>query len=838
MMVKTSLFLVLFSAMVCAGQSVPSTPGSLGQTTRSTSDAEDPDASYLTPSAQVSQPVSSVRPRSSRRTESPMREQPADSRTSPDQRLRPLPPVMARTEFQRFAEDVAGHPLRVFGRQLFDEVPSTFAPVDDIPVPANYALGPGDEILIRLWGKVDLDTRVTVDRNGQISLPRIGTVNVAGLRYEQLEGYLRSAVGNLYKDFELNVTLGQLRSIQIFVLGNARQPGAYTVSSLSTLVDALFASGGPSATGTMRHIQLRRRNGVLTEMDLYDLLQRGDKSRDAPLLPGDVIYIPPVGAQVALLDEVKEPGIYELNGEATIADALGVAGGLTSLSAVDRVLLERVDEHHARRAEEFPLDAKGRQRKLEDGDLLHLFPISPKFANAVTLRGNVARPGRYVWHVGMRVSDLVPTREFLLTRDYWNRQNHLVESAGGAPFGRPGAKETLRDFRPAEERDAEDGTQSAYGKNPDQTRAVRTQEDGATQPMEEDRSKTEEMNRRAGLTQDDTNPLPGAARARTLASVAENNAEINWEYAVIERLDAHDLSTHLVPFNLGRALDDPTASDNQLLEVGDVVTIFSRADISLPIEQHATFVRVGGEVKAPGVYRVAPGETLRGVVARAGGPMPHAYLYASQLFRVSTRHAQEAELKVRHDRLQQELVAAYANASSNPANGADQQSRLNLQQAMLARLPAVQPTGRIVLEMKPDAAGVADLPDFPLEDGDSVYIPPRMSTVQVSGSVYNENAFRHEPEKRLMAYVNDAGGASRTADKRRIFVIRADGTVVSRQSHEGPFHGDFDNIRLLPGDAIVVPEKLKVNSRMNDFIQASQIASQTALAAAALSVLK
>ena len=184
-------------------------------------------------------------------------------------------------------------------------------------------------------------------------------MSVAGLRYEQLESYLHTAVANLYKDFELNVTMGQLRSIQIFVLGSARQPGTYTVSSLSTLVNALFASGGPSATGSMRHIQLRRDNRILVDFDIYDLVRRGDKSRDMQLLAGDVIYIPPAGPQVAIIGSVNEPGIYELKGETTIAAALSDAGGLTNLAEVDRVLLEKIENHRRRGVDDFPLDAAG-----------------------------------------------------------------------------------------------------------------------------------------------------------------------------------------------------------------------------------------------------------------------------------------------------------------------------------------------------------------------------------------------------------------------------------------------------------------------------------------------
>ncbi len=424
MTLKLFLF-VLLSGMFCEGQSVFTTPT---ESTRSV-----PGSSNTPSTGAITAPVRAPQQTGER----------TDNDGNPFSPVRaPIPapyrivgPLRTKSDFERFAEDGTGHRLPVYGRRLFDEVPTTFAPVERVPVPADYVLGPGDELLIRAWGKIDLDSRVTVDRNGQVYLPRIGTLNVAGLRYEQLEGYLHASISALFKDFELNVALGQLRSIQIFVLGSARQPGAYTVGSLSTLVNALFASGGPSATGSMRHIQLRRGNRLLAEFDMYDVVQKGDKSHDVPLLPGDVIYIPPIAAQIAISGNVNEPGIYELKGETTVAAALEGAGGLTSLAGAERVLLERIDSHSGRRVEEFPLDASGLARLLQDGDLLRIFPLSPKFENAVTLRGNVAQPGRYVWKEGMRVADLIPSRDFLITRDFWNRQNQPAPRNADHQFG-------------------------------------------------------------------------------------------------------------------------------------------------------------------------------------------------------------------------------------------------------------------------------------------------------------------------------------------------------------------------------------------------------------------
>ncbi|RPI10240.1 MAG: polysaccharide export protein, partial [Acidobacteriales bacterium] len=228
------------------------------------------------------------------------------------------------TEFQRFVEQSTGQILPTFGAHLFQDVPSTFAPVDRIPVTPDYPVGPGDQLVIRGWGQIDLRVSPVVDRTGAIYIPQIGELNVAGLKFSQLQDYLKSSIGRVYRNFDLSVGMGQLRSIQVFVMGHARRPGAYTVSSLSTLVNALFASGGPDPGGSMREIRLRRADTTITAFDLYDLLLNGDKSKDKALLPGDVIYIPPVGPQVALIGSLNTPAIYELKTGATLEDALRV----------------------------------------------------------------------------------------------------------------------------------------------------------------------------------------------------------------------------------------------------------------------------------------------------------------------------------------------------------------------------------------------------------------------------------------------------------------------------------------------------------------------------------
>jgi protein involved in polysaccharide export with SLBB domain len=467
----------------------------------------------------------------------------------------------------------------------------------------------------------------------------------------------------------------------------------------------------------------------------------------------------------------------------------------------------------------------------------------------------------------MRVSDVIPSRDVLITRRHWNQQNSL---AGPSPANQLSPSDFAPSRAPGEQQryPAEDQTYSQeqrYPDDPQYSEDLRYAPDGQQgyppdyqQAYPADASNPNRLSARqadqlAGLNGDGSSPrgvpgrrehwdqqTPRSATPRTdvIGDLALTDAEINWDYAVIERLDALDLTTRLVSFNLARAIDDPASADNQLLKAGDVVTVFSRRDLPLPLDKHSSFIRVGGEVAIPGVYRVEPGETLRNVVERAGGLTAHSYLYASQLTRVSTRQAEEAELRLSISQMQRDVMSKYAAAPSVGTTAVEQQAQLGAQQAVLNQLSAVHPTGRIVLDMNPTAASVADIPAFPLEDGDSYYIPPRLGTVQVAGAVYNENAFRYQPKKQVSAYLADAGGPNRQADKKHAFVIRADGTVVARQSHSGLWRNEFGDLTLLPGDSIVIPTKLKSPSNFAQQLPYyTQLVSSAALTGAAISTI-
>ena len=243
--------------------------------------------------------------------------------------------------FGAYVRTVTGAPVERFGKELFTDVPTTFAPFDSTQVNGDYVIGTGDEIQVRGWGMINVDVTATVDRGGAIYIPRVGAVKVAGVKYRDLQGYLKQAVSKIFNNFELTASIAQTRAVQIYVVGHAVRPGTYTLNSMSTLLNALFTSGGPDSSGSMRNIQLKRGDATVANFDLYDMLVKGDKSQDATLRDGDVIYIPEVGPLVALTGNVKTPAIFELKGPASLADILGWAGGVDSAAEQKKIIVEK-----------------------------------------------------------------------------------------------------------------------------------------------------------------------------------------------------------------------------------------------------------------------------------------------------------------------------------------------------------------------------------------------------------------------------------------------------------------------------------------------------------------
>ena len=705
-------------------------------------------------------------------------------------------------EFQRFIASSTGRLLPIFGASFFE---TAFPPVTGVPVPADYTIGPGDEIFLLVWGQQNFNFSLTVDRNGEVFIPQVGSVSLAGLQYSQIKDHLKTQLERFFKNFDLSVNMGRLRSIQVYVAGNAARTGRYTVSSLSTMVNALVDSGGPLPQGSMRRVQLLRNGWLVTELDLYDLLLKGDKTGDARLLPEDVIYIPVIGPQIAVSGSVKNPAIYEIKNEKTVEEVIEMTGGFSPVANRERATIERIREGVSREVVELSLNDTGMRAPVADGDLIQVLTVVPRFDNTVTLRGNVADPGRFTWRQGMRLRDIIPDKESLVSRDYWKKRNLL-----GNP---PNEKYDLW----SSDTDTEGVATDNLLLTPDYF--IKRDLVAALTPEE----KTEIE-------------LKAAVAAKPGRTLITSSDDINWSYAVIERQNQADLRTNLIPFNLGKlVLED---DENQNLEVysGDIVTIFSQADIQVPQIQQTRIVTLQGEFNAPGIYIVDPGETLGQIIAKAGGFTAQAYLYGSEFSRISTRRDQQLRMDSYLVELEQELDAAARNRLASSIDSTDTtriSAEVETRKQTIDRIRTLRSTGRIVLSLQPEANDILVIADLALEDGDVFKVPARPSVINVIGEVYNPNAFIYVAGRQVKEYLQLAGGFTRNADEKRAYIICADGSVLPKQSVS-----NFDKLKLNPGDSLIIPEQLFKTTFIRELRNWSQVVSQFGLGVAAINVLR
>ncbi len=774
------------------------------------------------------------------------------------------------TEFQILVAGSVGYIVPIYGEDLFTQVPDTFAPVERIPVGPDYTIGPGDEILIRTWGQIGQNLHLTVDRSGSIYIPQVGEVHVAGLPFGQLQDFLKSHYAYVFRNFDLNVNLGQLRSIQVFLTGEAQRPGSYTISSLSTLVNAIFACGGPTIAGSLRHIQLRRGAALVSDFDLYDLLLRGDKSGDVPLQSGDVIYFPPAGPRVAIVGSVELPAIYELRGKETVAQSLALAGGVSSAADNSSLEIERTENQsggtESRVAIDVAMDSAGLALPLIDGDLVRVRERAPSFAKTVTLRGNVAEPGRFAWRSGMRIHDLIPDQEALLTHDYWLRREQLgLPIADFQPLLPPAssipshAEGQTGQFTPRANVTPQDAQALPSGLFPQLMQGIPADTQTAGSPHAQygplaasgDRAPESNAGGVVPASAPGGTPETLGVGPRLITTpqfpiqtqVVRTTPDIDWSYAVVERIDPQTLQPRLIPFNLGAVVLDHDESADLDLEPGDVITVFSDADIRVPRAQQARYVRLEGEFVHAGVYSVQPGETLRQLVTRAGGLTDQAYLYGSQFTRESTRLEQQQRLDEYVSALSYQIQITGSNLAASvvsPQQAAAASASEASQRELINRLREVRATGRIVLHINPSHATIDSLPDISLEDGDRFIVPPLPSTVGVVGSVYDPNSFVYLPHHDAGSYLQTSGGPNRSADRRQIFIIRADGSVVSRQylAHTLWEGDEFNRLPIYPGDTIVVPTSINKATFLRGLTDWSSVFSQFALGAAAIQILK
>jgi len=718
-------------------------------------------------------------------------------------------------------EPVGTAALEPFGYDLFER-PNAFAPARDIPVPVDYVIGPGDTVNVQLFGNQNDQYFFEVSREGAINFPEIGPVTVSGMSFGQLRDAINERVAEQMIGTRASVTLGELRSIQVFVLGDVQRPGSYTVSGLATMTNALFASGGVKPIGSLRNVALRRGGTTVSMLDLYDLLLRGDTRGDARLQPGDAVFVPPVGATVTIDGEVRRPAIYEVKNEQSVVELIALAGGLDADANRSAVRLERVVPNRGTTVQDIDLATGSAQTAVRDGDVLRVPPNLEQLERSVRLAGNVFQPGLHQWRDGMRLRDLLPGPELvkplsdlsyvLIRREVAPNVNVEVLSADlQAAWRQPAApsnvllqpRDTVYVFN------IETGRQHVIGPIVDEMEA----QAAPNTPLPIVRvggqvRATGEYPLEPGMRVSDLLRAGGGLSEAAYATDAEltRYAVVNGEYRETELL-----TVNLASLLRGDAAADLTLSAYDYLNVKEVSRW--RGEESVTIR---------GEVVFPGDYPIRRGEKLSSVLARAGGLTDLAFSQGSVFTRLELQEREREQLGVLASRVERDLAAISItdpNSSETITTG----------QSLITQLRNSVPTGRLVIRLDALVDGVAAA-DIVLKDGDQLIVPDERQEVTVLGEVQYATSHVFESGLSRDEYIGRSGGLSSRADKKRIYVVRANGEVVANTGSQWFRRDSSGDIR--PGDTIVAP--LDVDQPLARWTAITQIIYQMAIAVAAL----
>lgn len=726
---------------------------------------------------------------------------------------------------------VGSQALKPFGYDLFAGTPSTFAPATDVPVPAEYIVGPGDTLQVQLFGNNKGRYSLVVGRDGRIQFPELGPIAVSGRRFDEARSEIEARVEEQMMGTQVTVGMGELRSIRVFVLGEAETPGSYTVGGLSTITNALFVSGGVKKIGSLRNIQLKRAGRIVTTLDLYDLLLNGDTTADVRLLPGDVIFVPPVGATVGLAGEVRRPAIYELKHETKAAQLLQLGGGLLSQADPAIATLERVNEQRQRVTLSVNLAAvAGRAQALQDGDVLRVPTIRPTLEESVTLSGHVHRPGEYQYVPGMRLSDLLPSVDELAQ----NADQRYVLVRRELPPDR-----RIRIFSADLEKalHAPDSASNFELAPRDQIFVFdrETGRDRIIEPlMRELRMQsridepTQEVSIAGKIKVPGKYPLEPGMRVSDLLRAGGSLDEA--AYGGQAELTRYQVGSNgareaeLISIDLRQALNgDPTA--DLALRPFDYLVIKE-----VPLWAAQEEVEIRGEVRFPGRYPIHRGETLRSVMERAGGLTDLAFVEGAIFTREELKERERKQLATLATRMESDLAQVSLMAAQE--TGKDAGQALAVGKSLLANLRDAKPVGRLVIDLERSAqARPGSEQDIVLKDGDRLMIPRVVQEVTVIGEVQSSTSHLFRKDLSRDDYIGMSGGLTPRADEDHIYVVRADGSVVARGGGTW-FSGGGADIRT--GDTIVAPLDTERMRPLPFWIAVTTIIYNLSIAAAAV----
>ncbi|MGB7264695.1 MAG: SLBB domain-containing protein [Terracidiphilus sp.] len=683
----------------------------------------------------------------------------------------------------------------------------------DLPVGPDYVLGPGDSLTINMWGGESNRLARIIDRQGQIELPEAGTVMISGMTIAQAQTAVQQALSTQFQGEHVEISLARLRTVRVYVVGDVQRPGAYDVSSLSTPLSALYAAGGPTSRGSLRILRQYRGDQLVREVDLYDFLLKGVRSGVERLLPGDTLLVPPVGPQVSVEGMVHRPAIYELNGEKTLNQVLELAGGVLSTASLKEINVARIVAHQRRTmlSLQLPNNPAEVAQKLADftvqgGDDVVISQILPYNQSAVYLEGHVYRPGVYPYKDGMTINDLLHSY-----------QDVLPEPSDHAELVRL----LPPDYRPEtitfNLHDALIGNDSfllepfdlihIYGRYEIDAPMVSIQGQvlrPGTYPMSEGMTVAGLVRMAGGFTRSAYQDDAGLS-----SYVVQNGQKVQVSHSVVA---------------VEKALDGDKSAD-VLLKPGDVVSIRQLAGW----QDIGSSVTITGEVEHPGSYAIEPGERLSSVLMRAGGFREDAYPPAAVLERVQVRELAEQARQQMIQQIENTPAQVKPGAISTQAAGDIRQSLESQRQEILTSLRTHPANGRLIINISSDVGRWENTSaDIELRAGDALTIPKRPSFVLVSGQVYNPSAISYVPGRNLSWYLRKAGGPTQFGDKKRIYVLHADGSVIPRDNSW--LSDNFMSIRMRPGDTIFVPEKIVGGSTVwQNIVAVAQAMSSAAL---------
>jgi polysaccharide export outer membrane protein len=727
-------------------------------------------------------------------------------------------------------ESAAADVLEPFGYDIFESTESErFQAVVSGPVPPDYVLGPGDSIRVQLFGNVNGIYEFEVSRDGILNLPELGPITVAGLPFSEFRKDLNARVEQMLIGTQASVTMGELRTIRVFILGDVNRPGSYVVSSLSTISSALYYSGGISEIGSLRGIQLKREGRVAARLDLYDLLLQGDTSGDKRLQPGDVIFVPPIGPTVGISGAVRRPAIYELLGEANVGNVIQLAGGLKSVAYPGAARIERIDDDNRRVVVSLDVDRlDGKSMSMRDGDTLFVPEVLPKLERSVTLVGHVYRPGAYQLRKGMRLSDLLPSAEimmsgadtgYILIRRESDQNFVEVRSANLATaWAYPNSSENIL-LRP---RDTVHVFSLAYSRQ----RVI--------QPLLEElqlQSRVgepyQEVSVSGSVKAPGVYPLEPGMRVSDLLRaggyLAEEAYTVRAELARYRVVDDEYRSSEVIDIDLDAVLRGDESADLLLAE-HDNLRISA-----LPQWDMLWSVFLEGEVQFPGEYRIRRGETLRQVLERAGGLTGAAFPEGAVFLRESLREREQEQIDALARRMEADLTQLSLETLETTGGEA-----LETGQVLLEQLRQTEAVGRLVIDLEQLAARSSSdkLIDVELRDGDRLLVPKQAQEVTVIGETQQNTSHLYQPGVTRDDYIEMSGGMTRRADKKLVYVVRASGAVVT--GNRSRWFGRRGSAEIRPGDTIVVPLETDRIRPLTFWTNVTQIIYQGAIAAAAI----